>query len=144
SPAGEAPTTFEEVRTRQKDVMFASRTDRHIADYRHAHALQCKLRDLYDRMPPAHRTEEDEEAMHALGCGSVLHLVRMRYAGRDWHMASKDINFSKGSIVWRWDQGYADTQRALQHAGWLRGVAADVAVVVHEPPGHDASPRQAD
>ena len=96
------------------------------------------------RLPPGMRTAEDVREMAALGCDCTLHIVRLRYAGRDWHMASKDINFSRGSIEWRWDQGYADTQRALRHAGWLAGVASDVAVVVHEPPGHDASPRQAD
>jgi NTE family protein len=144
SPAGAAPMSFEEVRTRQKDVTYASRSDRHIADYRRVHALQCRLRELYDRLPPADRTEQDERAMRELGCGNVLHIVRLRYAGRDWHMASKDINFSKGSIEWRWNQGYADTQRALAHAGWLHGVAGDVAVVVHETPGHDAAARQAD
>ncbi|GAB3420999.1 patatin-like phospholipase family protein [Massilia agilis] len=144
SPAGAPPMTYEEVRTRQKDVTYASRTERHLADYARVHALQSRLRDLYDRLPPELRTCEDERAMLALGCGSVLHIVRLRYAGHDWHMASKDINFSKGSIEWRWDQGYADTQRALRHAGWLRGVPADTAVVVHETPGHDSSARQAD
>jgi NTE family protein len=144
SPAGSAPTTYEEVRTRLKDVTFASRTERHVADYTRAHRLQCRLRELYDRLPPEACTADDERAMHELGCGSVLHIVRLRYAGRDWNMASKDINFSKGSIEWRWDQGYADTQRALRHAGWLRGVAADTGVVVHEAPGHDAGERQAD
>jgi NTE family protein len=144
SPAGEAPMTYEEVRTRQKDVTYASRTERHLADYKRAHALRCRVRELYDRLPPQLRTSSDEQDMLDLGCGNVLHVVRLRYAGRDWHMASKDINFSRGSIEWRWDQGYADTQRALRHAGWLQGVAADVAVVVHEPPGHDAGVRQAD
>jgi NTE family protein len=144
SPAGAAPTTYEEVRTRQKDVTFASRSEGHIADYARCHKLQCRLRELYDRMPPELRTPDDERAMLELGCGSVLHIVRLRYAGHDWHMASKDINFSKGSIEWRWDQGYADTQRALRHAGWMCGVAAGTGIVVHETPGHDASPRQAD
>jgi NTE family protein len=144
SPAGEAPTTYEEVRTRQKDVTYASRTERHLADYRRAYALRCRVRELYDRLPPQLRTPSDEQDLLDLGCGNVLHVVRLRYAGRDWHMASKDINFSRGSIEWRWDQGYADTQRALRHAGWQRGVAPDVAVVVHEPPGHDAGARQAD
>jgi NTE family protein len=144
SPAGEAPTTYEEVRTRQKDVIYASRTERQLADYTRGYALRRRLRELYDRLPPQHRLDDDERAMLELGCGNVLHVVRLRYSGHDWHMASKDINFSRGSIEWRWDQGYADAQRALLHAGWLQGVASDVAVVVHEPPGHDASPRQAD
>jgi NTE family protein len=144
SAAGEEPATLEEVRTRQKDVTYASRTQRHIADYVRAHRLQRKLREFYARLPPDARTPEDAREIDALGCDCTLHIVRLRYAGRDWHMASKDINFSRGSIDWRWNQGYADAQRAVRHAGWLRQVKTGAAVVVHELPGHDAGARQAD
>jgi NTE family protein len=144
SAAGFAPVTYDEVRTRQKDVTYASRTERQLGDYRRAHRLQCRLRDMYERLPLEERREDDERAMATLGCGCVLHIVRLRYAGRDWHMASKDINFSRGSIEWRWRLGYTDAQRALAHAGWLQGVAAGEGVVVHDAPSHDAAPRQAD
>jgi NTE family protein len=144
SASGAEPLTLDEVRTRQKDVTFASRTQRHIADYIKTHRLQRKLRELYARMPPHERSSDDVREMDALGCDGTVHIVRLRYAGQDWHMASKDINFSKGSIEWRWDQGYGDAQRALLHAGWLRQVATGASVVLHELPGHDVSARQAD
>lgn len=70
----------------------------------------------------------------ALGCASTMHVVRLPYAGRDWHMAAKDINFSTGSIAWRWEQGYQDGLRAIKHAGWLSAVEAGVGLVVHELP----------
>ncbi|TFW36046.1 patatin-like phospholipase family protein [Massilia horti] len=144
SAAGAEPVTLDEVRTRQKDVLYASRTQRHITEYIKAHRLQRKLREMFGRLPVELRTEDEVREMAALGCDTTLHIVRLRYAGRDWHMASKDINFSKGSIEWRWDQGYTDALRAVRHAGWLRKVAAGAAVVVHELPGHDAAARQAD
>jgi NTE family protein len=53
-------------------------------------------------------------------------------------MASKDVNFSKGSIEWRWDQGYRDALRAMRHAGWLQHVDEDTAVVVHELPPYES------
>jgi len=141
---GEEPLTLDEVRTRQKDVTYASRSQRHLADYIRTQRMLHRMREMYRRLPPGARRLEDVREMNALGCDCTLHIVRLRYAGRDWHMASKDINFSKGSIEWRWDQGYGDAQRAVRHAGWLRGVAAGAAVVVHETPGHDAGGRQAD
>jgi NTE family protein len=144
SASGAAPVTLEEVRTRQKDVSFASRTQKQIAEYIKTHRMQRKLRELYARIPPRERSAEDAREMAALRCESTLHIVRLRYAGHDWHMASKDINFSKGSIEWRWDQGYGDALRALQHAGWLHGVARGAAVVLHELPGHDLAGREAD
>ncbi|MBZ2207025.1 patatin-like phospholipase family protein [Massilia soli] len=134
SAHGPEPTTLDQVETRQKDVVYASRSTRHIADYAKTHRLQDKLRDLYTRLPPDQRTVEDERELAALGCESTLHIVRLPYSGRDWHMAAKDINFSKGSIDWRWGQGYADGMRAVGDAAWLRRVEEDTAVVVHELP----------
>ncbi|UUZ49701.1 DUF3734 domain-containing protein [Massilia sp. B-10] len=115
SADGAEPVTMDEVATRQKDVTFASRSQRHIDDYAVTHAMQRKLRDMYARLPKASRTPEDERELLALGCDATLHIVRLPYAGRDWHMAAKDVNFSKGSIEWRWDQGYKDAMRALKH-----------------------------
>ncbi|MES2319429.1 MAG: patatin-like phospholipase family protein [Pseudomonadota bacterium] len=134
SAEGPEPTTLDEVSTRQKDVTYASRSQRHIDDYIQTHSMQTKLRQLYARLPAGSRSPQDEADLLALGCDATLHIVRLPYAGRDWHMAAKDVNFSKGSIEWRWGQGYADAMRALSHAGWLANVADDTAVVVHELP----------
>ena len=143
SAEGDEPITMDEVSTRQKDVTFASRSKRHIDDYSNTHALQHKLRDLYARLPAGERTAEDQRQLLALGCDATLHIVRIPYAGRDWHMAAKDVNFSKGSIEWRWDQGYHDAQRAIKHAGWLATVSEDTAVVVHELPPEQLEPQVA-
>lgn len=134
SAEGPEPVTMDQVSTRQKDVTYASRSKRHIEDYAQVHAMQRKLRELYGRLPPGERSADDERELLALGCDATLHIVRLPYAGRDWHMAAKDVNFSKGSIEWRWDQGYADAMRALKGALWLQHVADDMAVVVHELP----------
>jgi NTE family protein len=66
--------------------------------------MQRKLRELYARLPRENCTEKDEKDLLELGCASTLHIVRLPYGGHDWNMAAKDINFSKGSINWRWDQ----------------------------------------
>lgn len=144
SAQGAEPVTMDEVTMRQKDVTFASRSKRHIDDYIATYQMQQKLRELYKRLAPEQRSALDAEQLAALGCDATLHIVRLPYAGRDWHMAAKDVNFSKGSIEWRWDQGYRDAMRALKHAGWLEFVTDDTAVVVHELPTHDEGSRQAD
>jgi len=41
-------------------------------------------------------------------------------------------NFSKGSIDWRWNQGYSDATRAIQQAKWLTEVKDRQSVIVHE------------
>ncbi|MRW94238.1 patatin-like phospholipase family protein [Duganella sp. FT80W] len=134
SADGPEPTTLDEVQTRQKDVTFASRSQRHLADYVATHRMQQKLRELYRALPPEKRTPQQSRELEALGCDSTLHVVRLPYAGRDWNMAAKDINFSAGSIDWRWDQGYQDALRAIKGAGWLSYVSEDTPLVVHELP----------
>ncbi|MBV8125276.1 MAG: patatin-like phospholipase family protein [Paucibacter sp.] len=131
---GDEPATLEEVQTRQKDVSYASRSQRHIEDYLASHKMRAKLRELYTALPPEARNEAQAKELEALGRGATLHIVRLSYAGVDWHMASKDINFSRGSTAWRWDQGYQDAQRAIEAAGWLALVTDGAPLVVHELP----------
>ena len=137
SSEGPEPTTLDEVQTRQKDVTFASRSKRHIADYVSTHTLQRKLRELYAKLPDTAHNRQQTEELVALGCDSTMHIVRLPYAGRDWHMAAKDINFSRGSIEWRWEQGYQDGLRAIKAAGWLAFVTQDTPLVVHELPPYE-------
>lgn len=143
SAGGPEPTTLDQVETRKKDVTFASRSKRHIEDYLHTHQLQHKLREFYALLPDHAQSDSGRAELAALGCDSTMHIIRLPYAGRDWHMAAKDINFSKGSIAWRWDQGYQDAQRAIEHAGWLVAVAEDSGLVVHELPPLAAKERRA-
>lgn len=144
SANGNEPTTLNEVLTRGKDVMFASRSIRHMKDYIKMHKLHRVTRDLYERIPPGQRTEADLEMLSKLGFDTTIHIVRLQYAGRDWNMASKDIIFSKGSIQWRWEQGYRDVSRAIEQAGWLAAVSEDTSLVVHEvrPSTTDRSARK--
>ncbi len=131
---GPEPRTFDEVQTRQKDIMYASRSQRHIEDYRRLHKLRNALNSMHARLPARLRDEPAMRDLAASGCHTTMHIVHLRYAGQDWHMASKDINFSGGSIDWRWSQGYADAMRALEKAPWRAPQAPDVGVVLHEPP----------
>ncbi|WP_025918243.1 patatin-like phospholipase family protein [Herminiimonas sp. CN] len=132
SPGGPEPRTFDEVQTRQKDVMFASRNKRHLESYVQSHKLQQTMRDLYKQLPTKLKNGMAPDTLAAMGADNTLHIVQLSYAGRDWGMALKDINFSRGSIEWRWDQGYQDTKRAIEQAGWLSFISEDTALVVHE------------
>jgi NTE family protein len=132
SADGDEPTTFDEVQTRQKDVMFTSRSRRHIENYKMMHNLRRCVHALQAKLPEDVRKEPAVCELSAHGCGTTMHIVRLAYSGRDWHMPSKDINFSKGSIEWRWNLGYADATRAIKQAGWLAETSPDVGVVVHD------------
>jgi NTE family protein len=129
---GPEPTSLDEVQTRQKDVMFASRSEGQIQNYLRLHRLQDMVRALYADLPPDLQNNMGRKILNEVGCNTTIHIVRIPYGGQDWHMAAKDINFSKGSIGWRWEQGYNDASRAVSQAGWLKAVDDDAGIVVHE------------
>ncbi|MBS0309208.1 MAG: patatin-like phospholipase family protein [Proteobacteria bacterium] len=134
SPDGEEPTNLDEVQTRQKDVTYASRSKRHIEAYQQLHNMRRCMYALQKSLPPEMRDSAEIKLMAAHGCNTTMHIVHLPYSGRDWNMASKDINFSKGSINWRWELGYHDACRAIKQAGWLNKVEQHTGVIVHELP----------
>jgi NTE family protein len=132
SAEGPEPTTFEQVQTRQKDVVYASRSKGHIETYLRMHKLRGLVRALHGKIPPGMLSEEESREIEELGTETTMHIVQMTYTGRDWQMPSKDFNFSKGSIEWRWEQGYQDALRIIRHAPWRKDVPRGAGVVVHE------------
>jgi NTE family protein len=129
---GPEPRTLDEVRTRQKDVAYASRSQRHIEEYRRLHGLRNALHALHARMPPKLRDSPKVLELAHSECHTTMHIVHLLYAGQDWQMSGKDVNFSRGSIEWRWQQGYADASRAAEQAPWLSPQPPDIGVIVHE------------
>ncbi|HEY0845313.1 MAG TPA: patatin-like phospholipase family protein [Noviherbaspirillum sp.] len=132
SPEGPEPNTLEQVHTRQKDVMYASRSQRHIDAYLRGHRLRRMVRMLRAKVPDHMLSAEELDELDRVGNDTTMHIIRLTYAGRDWQMASKDINFSKGSIDWRWGMGYQDALRAVEHAAWRKDTPEGAGVLVHE------------
>jgi NTE family protein len=129
---GQEPTTLEEVQTRQKDVTFASRSQAHIDSYLRTNKLRSAARSLYARLPKELQDSHDLKDLKELGKATTIHVVRLQYTGRDWNMASKDINFSRGSIRWRWEQGYNDALRALEGCKNALFEHSDNGIVIHD------------
>jgi len=143
SADGPEPNTLEQVYTRQKDVLYASRSRRHIDAYLRGYRLRRLIRTLQKKIPDHMLSEEERRELEKVGTDTTMHIVRLAYAGRDWQMASKDINFSRGSIQWRWEQGYQDAMRAIEHASWHDEAPEGAGVLVHEfgPGGSEGDKR---
>ncbi|MDB5990562.1 MAG: patatin-like phospholipase family protein [Herbaspirillum sp.] len=141
---GEEPTTLEEVQTRQKDVTFASRSQAHIDSYLRTNKLRSAARSLYARLPKQLQDSHDLKDLKELGKATTIHVLRLQYTGRDWNMASKDINFSRGSITWRWEQGYNDALRALENCQNALFEQSDAGIVIHDfrPGQTDSQPSE--
>jgi len=73
---GDELCTPDQVESRRKEVMFASRSERHIETYSETHNLRRRLRALYVRLPPELRQNEDIAQLARGGC-SPLHSIRV-------------------------------------------------------------------
>ncbi|WP_395825681.1 patatin-like phospholipase family protein [Collimonas sp.] len=134
SANGPEPLTLDQITNRQKDVTFASRSERHIENYLRMYQLRRTAQALYDKLPPALRKKSDLKEFEGLSDNSTIHIVRLRYSGHDWNMPSKDINFSRGSVEWRWEQGYTDAMQAAERirANGETFGSSDAGLAVHE------------
>ncbi len=136
---GDEPKTLAEVSTRQKDVAFASRSERHIQTFRAIHDLQCRIDKLYSSLPKRHRERAQLNDAAEKGCRNLIQIVDLVYSGSDWHMPSKDLNFSAGSLRWRWKQGYEAAMRSIEEKAWLERVDENVGLVIHGMTSGDAA-----
>ena len=134
APEGPDPRSMAEVLTRCKDLIYASRSERHINDYRRTHNMRRAIRELFNRLPEDARNDPELREFADLGCHTTMNIVRLVYPGREWELTSKDVNFSGSMIRERWDQGVSDAKRALHHQGWLQTAPRHEAVRVHELP----------
>lgn len=131
SASGLEPHSIGEAQTRLREITYASRSDRHIEDYRRMHNLRRAVQALHNRLPKEPRNSPEMQALASLGCHTTMNIVHLVYPRQNWELAWKDVNFSRAATRARWGQGYADATCALEHSAWLQLVPPHVGVVVH-------------
>jgi NTE family protein len=130
--AGPEPESVWQVLNRQKDIQFASRADSHIARQEHIHQLRHIVRELVRLMPEAQRESPEVKEMAGYGCGTFMHILRLKAPRLDNEDHLRDIDFSSTGIHARWQAGYADTMRFLQRRPWEAPIDPMAGVAVHE------------
>lgn len=115
-----------EVATRQKEILYSSRTrdnvDRFADMQRERHALGRLLKSL----PPELRTSPEGRAMEKYSDRKVYAIAHLIYRAKEYEGDSKDYEFSRTSMMGHWKEGYNDTIRTLRHPEVLqRPTSAD-------------------
>ncbi len=135
SACGEEPHSVSQALDRQKDIMFASRSEKNIEVYQAMHRLRRIIRELYRNLPEERRQEAEMKALAEYGCHTTMDIVHLGNRDWGWELASKDADFSNTAITERWRLGYADAIRVLERAAWMDPPDPLVGVVVHKMPG---------
>ncbi|HEY7688134.1 MAG TPA: DUF3734 domain-containing protein, partial [Dongiaceae bacterium] len=133
-PMGPLPRTLDDVNERQKDIRYASRSERAIANYRRSHNLRRAVMAMWKELPPASRAKPELEQISWLGCTTTMQIVHLIYQNEEWETESKDYEFSRASIADHRSAGRRDAMRAIREKRWEEPVPPNVGVMVYEYP----------
>lgn len=133
SPSGPVPQDMIDVLGRQKDILYASRTqvvlDTYTRMFRDKIALRTALGKLDDdKLDAAERRLKKE--LERLPDVSIVHLTCREPAAEDY---AKDYEFSAEARRRHWASGHRDAAAALAHQDWLRLPEPGAGIVIHAP-----------
>jgi NTE family protein len=132
NPVGAEPATIADVLNRQKDVQYSSRVASQILRQQQAHRLRHIINQLAARLPEAERSSAAVRELAGYGCQTRMHVVRLLAPQLDRETHTKDIDFSAGGIMQRWEAGYAHTKAVLERKPWVGEFDPLSGVVLHE------------
>ena len=117
---GPVPVNFDEVLKRQKDIQYSSRT-RYTSNV--AADLTNLRRDIVDLMAklPKHLLDDPEvRRLEEFANVAPIDLVHLIYRQGPEERESKDYEFSRMSVLERWEAGRRDMQDTITHPDWLK------------------------
>ncbi len=123
---GRLPTDLEEVREREMDIRYSSRT-RAVTDmFRTMHDVRHNIHSLWDRLPERLRKTPEAKFLYEFSCVTTMDVVELIYRPTDAQGHSKDYEFSRSTMLKRWAQGLADAQTTLVASPWLAPMPSEV------------------
>ncbi len=133
---GDMPTTMDEVNERISDIRYSSRTRVNTDAFQQMHDVRHAIVELEKHLPESVASIAEAKRLHAFGCVTEMDIVQLVYRPFRPLGASKDYEFSRATMLARWEQGLSDARTTLCAAPWLAPKTTDVGVrvfdVVHD------------
>jgi NTE family protein len=112
---GRFPRNLMEVATRQKEILYSSRTRDNTDSFRALQRVRHEVAALMGELPAKFREGDGAATLGAFCDRKVYNIVHLIYRTRDFEGDSKDYEFSQLSMKDHWLAGYHDTRRTLRH-----------------------------
>jgi NTE family protein len=112
---GELPHNMARVNTRQKEIMYSSRTRAASTRFMELQALRNSLADLLKKLPTELANEPEVAMLRPFSERKDWNLIHLIYHAKGYEGDSKDYEFSRQSMVDHWRAGYDDTLHTLSH-----------------------------
>ena len=130
---GPLPENVYDVQSRQKDILYSSRT-RTITDFvaRDQHYRHI-LREVLKQVPPEQRASDPWcRQAQELACNRQYTVIHLIYKSKEWEGLSKDYEFNPESMNEHWSTGLHDIRKTLTHESWLKLPPEGVEFVTHD------------
>jgi len=115
SSRGEFPRNMAEVGTRQKEIIYSSRTRAASNRFTELQCLRNSVSSLLAKVPPELADSPEYAVLRRFSERKVWNLIQLIYHAKDYEGDSKDYEFSRESMEDHWRAGYNDTVRTLRH-----------------------------
>jgi NTE family protein len=132
SARGALPRTIQDVASRQKDILYSSRT-RNTTDM-HQRLLRWKKRAYHAllKVPEELLSDEERTMKEKLADLPEATILQLIYQQKSYEGEAKDYEFSGTSMREHWQSGYEDTKRTLLRKDWLDMPPPGVGLVTHD------------
>jgi NTE family protein len=115
SADGHVPHNMAEVMTRQKEIMYSSRTRAATDKFMHAQRMRNAVVNLLGKLPENFKKDPDVKVLAEHVDHKVCNIIHLIYHARSYEGDSKDYEFSRLSMEEHWKSGYNATVRTLRH-----------------------------
>jgi NTE family protein len=115
SARGQFPRSMAEVTTRQKEIIYSSRTRDNTTRFTASQTIRHAVDSLLNKLPDEMKDCPEAEILSSFGDQKVYSLVHLIYRAKQYEGDSKDYEFSRRSMEEHWRAGYNDTVRTLRH-----------------------------
>lgn len=120
SAEGEEPKNMDEMSSRSKDILYASRTAHHIGHTNDKQNMRKAINHLLKTLGPSAQKDPIIKELSVFAADFDFDIVHSVYKAPSYEISSKDCEFSRTSIVDRALHGYNDLKEALDQAPWLK------------------------
>ncbi len=115
SARGPFPCNMAEVATRQKEIVYSSRTRDNTDQFRKLQCLRHGVAKVLASLPDDRKETPQAKLLETFADEKVYNIVHLIYRAKRYEGETKDFEFSNRSMEDHWRTGLADTRRALSH-----------------------------
>jgi NTE family protein len=115
SARGALPRSMADVMTRQKEILYSSRTRASSDRFKYVQKLRGALSCLLEKLPKELKNSPEVAILKPAVNRKVYNLVQLVYRSKRYEGDSKDYEFSRPTMEEHWCAGYQDTVRTLRH-----------------------------